>query len=71
MSIEGQGHFFSIYFPGFVCFVLDYAKISGERLQDHWSSGYFTDRSKAALLMWFSVLLVLVSITVPFLCVSV
>ena len=22
MSIEGQGHFFTIYFPGFVCFVL-------------------------------------------------
>ena len=20
-SIEGQGHFFTIYFPGFVCFV--------------------------------------------------
>ena len=20
MSIEGQGHFFTIYFPGFVCF---------------------------------------------------
>ena len=39
MSIEGQGHFFTIYFPGFVCFVLYYAKISGERLQDHWSSG--------------------------------
>ena len=31
--------FLSIYFPGFVCFVLYYAKISGERLQDHWSSG--------------------------------
>ena len=41
MSIEGQGHFFTIYFPGFVCFVLYYAKISGERLQDHWSSGFF------------------------------
>ena len=39
MSIEGQGHFFTIYFPGFVCFVLYYAKISSERLQDHWSSG--------------------------------
>ena len=39
MSIEGQGHFFTIYFPGFVCFVLYEAKISGERLQDHWSSG--------------------------------
>ena len=22
MSIEGQGHFFTIYFPGFVCFLL-------------------------------------------------
>ena len=39
MSIEGQGHFFTIYFPGFVFFVLYEAKISGERLQDHWSSG--------------------------------
>ena len=42
MSIEGQGHFLSIYFPGFVCFVLYYAKISGERLQDHWSSWFFS-----------------------------
>ena len=42
MSIEDQGHFFTIYFPGFVCFVLYLAKISGERLQDHWSSGYYT-----------------------------
>ena len=41
MSIEGQGHFFTIYFPDFVCFVLYLAKISGERLQDHWSSGFF------------------------------
>ena len=40
MCIEGQGHFFTIYFPGFVCFVLYLAKISGERLQDHWSSGF-------------------------------
>ena len=39
MSIEGQGHFFTIYFPGFVCFVLYKVKLSGERLQDHWSSG--------------------------------
>ena len=39
MSIKGQGHFFSIYFPGFVCFVLYWDKTSGERLQDHWSSG--------------------------------
>ena len=42
MSIEGQGHFFTIYFPGFVCFVLYKATSSGERLQDHWSSGYIT-----------------------------
>ena len=34
MSIEGQGHFFTIYFPGYVCFVLYKAKLSGERLQD-------------------------------------
>ena len=40
VSIEGQGNFFTIYFPGFVCFVLYWAKISGERLQDHWSSGF-------------------------------
>ena len=28
-------------FLGFVCFVLYKAKISGERLQDHWSSGLY------------------------------
>ena len=39
VSIEGQGHFFTIYFPCFVCLVLYYANISGEGLQDHWSSG--------------------------------
>ena len=44
MSIEGQGHFLTIYFPGFVCFVLYLAKISGERLQDHWSSGFISHR---------------------------
>ena len=38
-ACEGQGHFFTIHFPGFVCFVFFWAKISGERLQDHWSSG--------------------------------
>ena len=42
VSIEGQGHFFTMYFPGFVSFVLYWAKISGERLQDHWSSGLIT-----------------------------
>ena len=41
MSIEGQDHFFTIYFPGFVCIVLYLDKISGERLQDHWSSGFY------------------------------
>ena len=45
MSIEGQGHFFTIYFPGFVCFVLYKATISGGRLQDHWSSGMIMDWS--------------------------
>ena len=30
MCIEGQGHFFTIYFPGFICFVLYLAKISGD-----------------------------------------
>ena len=40
VSFEGQGHFFTIYFPCFVCFVLYLAKISVERLQDHWSSGF-------------------------------
>ena len=49
MSIEGQGHFFTIYFPGFVCFVLYLAKISGERLQDHWSSGYLFIESRPVL----------------------
>ena len=39
MSIEGQGHFFTIYFSGFICFALYLAKISGEGLQDHRSSG--------------------------------
>ena len=37
---EGQCHFFTICFPGFVCVVLYWAKISGERSQDHWSSGF-------------------------------
>ena len=49
MSIEGQGHFFTIYFPGFVCFVLYLAKISGERLQDHWSSGYHSFKHSTTL----------------------
>ena len=40
MSTEGLGHLFTTYFPGSVCFVRYKAKISGERLQDHWSSGF-------------------------------
>ena len=42
VSIEGQGHFFTIYFPGFVCFCA---------LQDHWSSGFkfYDDYSKVFL----------------------
>ena len=55
-SIEGQGHFFTIYFPGFVCFVLYLAKISGERLQDHWSSGlaHLSRRLKGELIVYQS-----------------
>ena len=49
MSIEGQGHSFTIYFPGFVCFVLYLDKISGERLQDHWSSGFLFSFDRAML----------------------
>ena len=45
MSIEGQGHFFTIYFPGFVCVVLYKATISAEHLQNHWSSGLFLERA--------------------------
>ena len=54
MSIEGLGHFFTIYFPGFVCFVLYSAKISGERLQDHWSSGFgtCTNQKMRILMTW-------------------
>ena len=52
MSIEGQGHFFTIYFPGFVCFVLYLAKISGERLQDHWSSGFYMLAGKLGSLLY-------------------
>ena len=40
MSIEGQGHFFTIYFPGFYFLCFTNVKISGERLQDQWSSGF-------------------------------
>ena len=40
MSIEGQGHFFTIYFPGLYVLCFTNVKISGERLQDQWSSGF-------------------------------
>ena len=49
MSIEGQGHFFTIFFPGFVCFVLYLDKISGERLQDHWSSGLISCSAEVSM----------------------
>ena len=42
-SIEGECRFFTICLPGFVCVVLYYVKISGERLQDHWYSGFNYD----------------------------
>ena len=38
MSNQGQG-LLSHFYLGFVCFVLILLKISGEHLQDHWSSG--------------------------------
>ena len=41
MSIEGQGHFFTIYFPGLYVLCFTNVKISGEHLQDQWSSGHF------------------------------
>ena len=41
MSIEGQCHFFTIYFQ--VLYVLCFTRPrSGERLQEHWSSGFKT-----------------------------
>ena len=46
MSIEGEGQFLTIFFLGFVCFVLYYANISGERLRDHWSSGCTYSKSR-------------------------
>ena len=58
MSIEGQGHFFTIYFPGFVCFVLYLAKISGERLQDHWSSGYREEKELVSGIISILIMLV-------------
>ena len=62
MSIEGQGHFFTIYIPGFVCFMLYKAKISGERknLHDHWSSGSLC---YVYLRLWLFPILTLVLIT--------
>ena len=48
----GQGLFFTIYFPGFVCFVLYLDKISGERLQDRWSSGWTELRPLINVKIW-------------------
>ena len=47
MSIEGQGHSFTIYFPDLYVLCFTNVKISGERLQDQWSSGYWK------LIHWF------------------
>ena len=43
MSIEShrQGHFLTLFFQVLYVLCLYEAKISGERLQDHWSSGLF------------------------------
>ena len=49
MSIEGQGYFFTIYFPGFVCFVLYLDKISGECLTDICVGIHFTPTNKVPL----------------------
>ena len=54
VSIEGQGHFFTIYFPGFLCFVLYFDKVSGERLQDHWSSGLLFPILVLRVGLWFN-----------------
>ena len=40
MSNKGQS-LLSDYYPGCVCFVIILGQVSGERLQDHWSSGSF------------------------------
>ena len=39
MSIKGQGHFFTIYFQVLYVLCFTNVKISGECLQDQWSSG--------------------------------
>ena len=41
VSIEGQDHFLTLLFSGLYILCLYEAQISGERLQDHWSSGFF------------------------------
>ena len=50
VNIEGQGHFFTIYFPGFEFFVFYLDMISGERLQDHWSSGLMLQQTALLVL---------------------
>ena len=40
MSIEGQGHFLTLFFQVLYILCLYEAQISGERLRDHWSSGF-------------------------------
>ena len=50
MNIEGQGHFLTLFFQVLYVLCLYMAQISGERLQDHWSSGFiFTFLAKKIL----------------------
>ena len=55
MSFEGQGHFFTIYFPDYVCFVLYSSKISGERLKNHWSPGYACIYASTLIVSFFQI----------------
>ena len=43
VSIEGQGHFLTLFFQVLYILCLYEAQISGERLQDHWSSGIYSE----------------------------
>ena len=70
MSIEGQGHFFTIYFQALyvLCLTRPIYQVSVYRTIGPLVILLTVRRLHFSL--WFSVLLVLVSVTVPFLCVS-
>ena len=56
MSIEGQGHFFTIYFPGFVCFFcFTRPRYEVSVYRTIGPLVYITDRSKPVLMMCLSV----------------